>query len=49
MSKEKETKTKIKKIEPERLKSITIDLRISKYPGPEGQALGYPWKGMFYC
>ena len=21
---------------------------IGKYPGPEGQALGYPWKGMFY-
>ena len=20
-----------------------------KYPGPEGQALGYPWKGMVYC
>jgi len=19
----------------------------SKYPGPEGQALGYPWKGLF--
>ncbi len=22
---------------------------IYKYPGPEDQALGYPWKGMFYC
>jgi hypothetical protein len=21
---------------------------LSKYPGPEGPALDYPWKGLFY-
>jgi len=21
----------------------------SKYPGPKGQALGYPWKGLISC
>ena len=23
-------------------------VRIYKYPGPEGHALGYPWKGLLY-
>jgi hypothetical protein len=27
---------------------IRVDASV-KNPGPKNQALGYPWKGIFYC